>query len=406
MNMPVPPVISPSQPPSEGPARGADGATDNGSSFSNVLTQQKAGQATHPKGTTAQPRADRHAKPATEDTPTDPDATLSLILDTAALPLMQAVVSVQSTTAHTPTEARTAVHGAARLSAAPAGLHEAAGEPASAEAGETTDPTSRPPARAGLPEAFSAFRGAGDPAQGLPRPNVPNATTARATDTRDATTLLPGTGRLAAAPGQRPAGLSATEPTVRSAAAQDSGPAATLLPDTVVATTSPVFAPAMGQSAPGAQPLTLAVATPLGQPRWAQDFSHQVLGLARAGLAGTHTVQLHVNPPELGPVHITLHVSDSTAQAAFVSPHAHVREAIQNALPGLEQQLAQAGLSLGQANVGDQQPGQQHFGSPAQAGTQGAALQAANGPSDTAAVTDVPRPRATRSPDALVDTFA
>ena len=69
-------------------------------------------------------------------------------------------------------------------------------------------------------------------------------------------------------------------------------------------------------------------------------------------------------------------------------------------------QLAQAGLSLGQADVGDQQPGQQ---------AQGQAPSARNGDStfsldgqvaDTATATATTIPRTVTRPDALVDTFA
>ncbi|HEX2518496.1 MAG TPA: flagellar hook-length control protein FliK, partial [Castellaniella sp.] len=152
--------------------------------------------------------------------------------------------------------------------------------------------------------------------------------------------------------------------------------------------------------------ITLAVPTPLASAQWAQDLGRQLAMLAQSGPNGTHTVQLHVNPPELGPVHITLQIGDSLTQAAFVSPHAHVRQALENALPRLEQQFAQAGLSLGQANVSDQQAGQQGFAQPP---------ATPRNPSGTAfnleikatgaAAPAVHAPNPAGHPDALVDTF-
>ena len=47
------------------------------------------------------------------------------------------------------------------------------------------------------------------------------------------------------------------------------------------------------------------------------------------------------------------------ASASFVSAHASVRQAIETALPQLQQALAQAGISLGQTSVGEQAAQQQ-----------------------------------------------
>jgi len=166
----------------------------------------------------------------------------------------------------------------------------------------------------------------------------------------------------------------------------------------------------VAQGSPQGPVTQLAVATPLGAPQWAQDFSRQIVAFAQSGAHGSHTVQLHVNPPELGPVHILIQIGDSTTQAMFASPHAHVRQTLENALPRLEQQFAQSGLSLGQASVGDQQAGQQAFqqssftGSGARGG-----ISASQGTMASIGHLSVPVPRATamlRHPDALVDTFA
>lgn len=151
------------------------------------------------------------------------------------------------------------------------------------------------------------------------------------------------------------------------------------------------------------------VATPLSNPAWATDFSRQFISITQGrDMSAPHTIELRLDPPSLGPVRITMHISDSIAQAAFVSPHAVVRQAIENALPQLQQQLAEAGLSLGQTSVNDQPGGQQGFEQSSPQGAQHTAVFSLDG-SSTASNTETwpsaPR-HAPRSPDALVDTFA
>ncbi|WP_322994699.1 flagellar hook-length control protein FliK [Castellaniella sp.] len=174
-----------------------------------------------------------------------------------------------------------------------------------------------------------------------------------------------------------------------------------------------LMAPATPAAGTGGLPLPLqiSVPTPFNSPQWPQDVGRQLLSLTQAGAGvGNHTVVMHVNPPELGPVHITLHLGDSL-QAAFVSPHANVRQALENALPHLQQQLAQSGLSLGQANVSDQQPGQQQFAQGSDQGTAhtDGAVFSLDGSTDSAASipagTAAPTQRIIH-PDSLVDTFA
>ncbi|MDN5844471.1 MAG: flagellar hook-length control protein FliK, partial [Alcaligenaceae bacterium] len=156
-------------------------------------------------------------------------------------------------------------------------------------------------------------------------------------------------------------------------------------------------------------PVAPAVTTPLSSPNWAADFSQQLVHLAqgRHG-AQAHTAELRLDPPGLGPVRITLQVGDSITHVSFVSPHAVVRQAIENALPQLQQQLGQAGLSLGQANVSDQSSGQQGFEHAANSGSGNGRGFSVDGVGGVAAHdgqhSALPR-TAARLPDALVDTF-
>jgi flagellar hook-length control protein FliK len=112
-----------------------------------------------------------------------------------------------------------------------------------------------------------------------------------------------------------------------------------------------------------------AIAAPLDAAQWPEDFGRQVTALLRQHTTGTHTAQLQLNPPELGPLQISLNINDSIAHAVFASAHAPVRLAVENALPQLQQLLSQQGLTLAQADISHQEQGFGHRpGNPPQPG--------------------------------------
>jgi len=116
-------------------------------------------------------------------------------------------------------------------------------------------------------------------------------------------------------------------------------------------------APLPTHAAPVAQPV---VDVPLGHAGWDSAFSQRVAWVASNN---QQYAQLQLNPPNLGPVEIRISLNSDQANAAFTSPHAAVREAIEAALPRLRDMLADNGLSLGNVNVSSQsfqQQQQQH----------------------------------------------
>ncbi len=50
-------------------------------------------------------------------------------------------------------------------------------------------------------------------------------------------------------------------------------------------------------------------------------------------------------------MHISLKLDDNQAQLQMVSPHSHVRAALEAALPMLRTQLAESGIQLGQSSI-------------------------------------------------------
>mgnify|MGYP001378684825 CR=1 FL=1 len=114
-------------------------------------------------------------------------------------------------------------------------------------------------------------------------------------------------------------------------------------------------APHALHTAPGQQARTesapTTVSTPLHDNRWATDFGQKVVWIARAE---QQNAQININPPQLGPIQISIKLDGDTAAATFASPHSEVRQALEAALPRLREMLADAGIQLGHTNVGSQ----------------------------------------------------
>ncbi len=111
-------------------------------------------------------------------------------------------------------------------------------------------------------------------------------------------------------------------------------------------------AAAMTTSVP--QPAQATVSTPFNQVNWTDDFSQKITWLASS--RQDQTAELHLNPPQLGPVDVVIKVSGDQATALFASPHAAVRDAIEQAMPKLRDMLADNGIMLGNTTVSDQTP--------------------------------------------------
>ena len=110
-------------------------------------------------------------------------------------------------------------------------------------------------------------------------------------------------------------------------------------------------------AAPLASSHSLQITTPVQQTaQWGADFSRVMVQLSQQGAQnpGLQTAEIRLDPPELGPLRIVLSVTESVANAMIFAAHAQTRLTVEQALPQLQQQLAQAGLSLGEANVSDQ----------------------------------------------------
>ncbi|MGE5523043.1 MAG: flagellar hook-length control protein FliK [Rhodospirillaceae bacterium] len=91
----------------------------------------------------------------------------------------------------------------------------------------------------------------------------------------------------------------------------------------------------------------------VGAAAWNDGLAQQVTVMVKDG---EHTAQLRLDPPDLGPLEVRLSMArndEAIAHAQFVSPHASVRDAVETALPQLRAILADNGITLGQASVGE-----------------------------------------------------
>lgn len=101
----------------------------------------------------------------------------------------------------------------------------------------------------------------------------------------------------------------------------------------------------------------LPVAPRVASAEWGGAVGEKVVWMANQN----HQVaELHLNPPNLGPLEVRLTIGNDQASALFVSPHSAVREAIETALPRLREMLADNGIMLGNVTVGSEPFGQQH----------------------------------------------
>ncbi|MCQ6261716.1 flagellar hook-length control protein FliK [Alcanivorax sp. MM125-6] len=115
-------------------------------------------------------------------------------------------------------------------------------------------------------------------------------------------------------------------------------------------------------------------------------------------------MELHLNPRDLGPLSVSLKLDDHGAQAHFFSSHAPVRGAVEQAIPQLRDALAEQGIALGEAMVGDQP--RQQFNEQTGDGQPNSAPALADA-GDDAAVTGAEPTRATTVlPTSGVDLYA
>jgi len=192
---------------------------------------------------------------------------------------------------------------------------------------------------------------------------------------------------LFAATDQRPAELAALSTTTPTAAGMESF-------GDVLANVGNVHGPAP-QAQAAVAPATARVDTPVGTHGWDNEVAQKVVWLSNRQES---RAELTLTPAHLGKIEITLTTNGDQTNALFVSASPTARDALEQALPRLRELLAEAGITLGQANVN------------AESSRQDTDDRSRNGRGgrrgdDTVQAANAPTPWIKRG-DGLVDTFA
>ncbi|ABI59010.1 MULTISPECIES: flagellar hook-length control protein FliK [Nitrosomonas] len=100
-----------------------------------------------------------------------------------------------------------------------------------------------------------------------------------------------------------------------------------------------------------------AIAAEFGHPDWPEEFGRKITWLATQRM---QAAELKLHPAHLGPIEISLQLSDDhQLTAQFVSHHTAVREAIEANLPRLREIMAENGITLADTSVSADTPQQQ-----------------------------------------------
>jgi flagellar hook-length control protein FliK len=102
--------------------------------------------------------------------------------------------------------------------------------------------------------------------------------------------------------------------------------------------------------------LQLQLPSPAGSSAFAQELGQQVAWL---GGQDVKQASIRLHPAELGQLEVKISVSHGRVDVVFNAQHPAAVTAVQQTLPHLDQMLAQHGLSLGNAEVGQQGRGDQ-----------------------------------------------
>lgn len=137
---------------------------------------------------------------------------------------------------------------------------------------------------------------------------------------------------------------------------------------------------------------------PPGKSGWSEAIGQKVVWMVGAA---EQSATLTLNPKDLGPLQVIIHVNNEKADATFISENPEVRKALEEGMSGLRQSMGQAGVELGQANVNTSKQ-QQEF----QQASKGYSARQENGDSSSEGVDNPSNMRSnTRVSNGLVDTF-
>ncbi len=141
------------------------------------------------------------------------------------------------------------------------------------------------------------------------------------------------------------------------AVADDLLPTGTTGKDHSAADVAPSVALPAAPPAAAATPPVLQLPSPVGSTTFAQDLGQQVAWL---GGQNIKQARIRLHPEELGSLDVKISVTHGRVDVVFSAQHPGAVAAVQQSLPQLDHLLAQHGLSLGHAEVGQHDRGDRH----------------------------------------------
>lgn len=100
------------------------------------------------------------------------------------------------------------------------------------------------------------------------------------------------------------------------------------------------------------------VSVPVGAQGWSDAVTDKVMWFSANKF---NSAEIHLNPPDLGPLQVRISTEHDQTSVYFTSPHAAVRDALDQALPRLRDMLGSQGMQLLDVGVGGQGAAQQQF---------------------------------------------
>ncbi|HYP34094.1 MAG TPA: flagellar hook-length control protein FliK [Burkholderiaceae bacterium] len=175
----------------------------------------------------------------------------------------------------------------------------------------------------------------------------------------------------------------------------------------VGAPTNAVLDPNQGlQAPPPAPPAQATLPMPPQNPAFAPALGHQIDVWMKGGV---QHAEVQLSPQDLGPIRVRIEMEGAHARVQMSADVQSTRDALQQALPQLSEQLGQVGLSLTGGGVSDQPAFTQAQADAAGTGSGGSGRRGADQPGgahggeDLAVATAARRPL---QPRGLLDTYA
>jgi flagellar hook-length control protein FliK len=134
-------------------------------------------------------------------------------------------------------------------------------------------------------------------------------------------------------------------------------------------------------------------------PAWSNALGERAIMISAQN---ARVAEIRLDPPELGSLKVRVNINQDQVSLNFTSPHAHVRDAVEQSMPRLREMFAEQGLALQDSSVSDQSSDQQKREAFAEQSADGDTQYGGRAGADDGQVDDVQNGK----PVSLVDYYA